>query len=97
MKNIERRNQIAMFAGGPHHEPCIVLAGGINGFGSQVLRILNTGCIIFTAPEEETLLDFDFKKFQLIEAEWKLNKAKELVGTRQKELNDLKGVPNESD
>ncbi|GEM_PF-5570585 len=41
--------------------------------------------------------DFDFKKFQLIEAEWKLNKAKELVGTRQKELNDLKGVPNESD
>lgn len=73
--NLDRKGTVCIRPGGKHQEPAAVMAGGINGFDMQVLHELNSDTMTMCDPESNTLLDFDYKKLELLRLEWKVENA----------------------
>lgn len=75
MQNKDRIGQIAVDPGNECFEPCVVHVLGVNGMGSLSIQIINTDTLTTIAPDESTLLDYDFKKYEILRAEWNIERS----------------------
>ena len=89
MLNIDRQGTIAIRQGNENQEPMAVYVGGVNGFYMLVCKPLNSGSLYFSMPEEDDLVDFDFKLLQKLRAEWNVENAKRSVVKFQKNLDEV--------
>ena len=89
MLNKDRKGQIALYAGNEHNEACAVFVAGINSFDLLVLRKLNCGQLHFVEPDAETLLDFDFKAYELARAQSRLSLAKKSIKRLRTDVNEI--------
>ena len=88
MSNLDRKGTIAIRQGNNNQEPSAVYVGGVNSFDMLICRVLNTGSILFSMPEEDDLLDFDITTLRRLRAEWKLANAQRSVVQLQKQLDE---------
>lgn len=88
MLNKDRKGQLALRIGNEHNEPCVVYVAGINSMDFLILRKINTGETQFEDPDADTLIDFDFKAYEISRAQWRLDQAKRSIDQRQKDLNE---------
>lgn len=83
--NENKIGKIVIRPGNENQEPRVVYVGGVNSFGVLVCKVLNTGDILFSDPEKDSLLDFDMDTFELLKKEWKIKNLR-------KQLNELEKV-----
>lgn len=82
--------RICIRRGNKFQEPSACFITGINSFGMLVCRIINTGSLVMTEPEDEgDLIDFDFKKLELMRAEWAVESAKNSVQVTEQRYQEL--------
>ncbi|WP_202740005.1 hypothetical protein [Acinetobacter sp. 'aerobic (ED)'] len=82
--------KICIRRGNKFQEPSACFITGINGFGMLVCRVINTGSLVMTEPDEEgELIDFDFKKLELLRAEWAVENAKKSVQVTEERYQEL--------
>lgn len=91
MRNIERKGQLAMFAGSEHKEPCIVYIRGVNRMDLLIMQIVNTDTLIFEEPNNSNLFDVDIKALEKMRANWDLENAKKTVERSQQRVDELMG------
>jgi hypothetical protein len=87
--NRNRKNTLAMFVGSENQEPCVVYVRGTNKMGWLVLEKVNKSESFFDDAELDTLLDFDFKQFEILKAKWNVESAKRSVVRREEQLKEL--------
>ena len=97
MKNKDRIGQIALHQGDENLEPCIVYVLGKNGFDMLALQKINTGTLTMVSPDKDSLIDFDFEKYELLRAEWFIKHHEKAmqrwIKTREKIRQDIKETP----
>lgn len=82
--------KICIRRGNKFQEPSACFITGINSFGMLVCRVINTGSMVMSEPDEEgELIDFDFKKLELMRAEWDVERAKNSVQVTEKRYQEL--------
>lgn len=90
MLNIDRKGTVVIRQGNDNQQPIAVYVGGVNGFDMLVCKELNTSNIYFSMPEEDDLLDFDFKLLQKLRAEWDLDASKRNTERLQQRIEEGK-------
>lgn len=82
--------KVCIRKGNEFQEPSAVFVTGINSFGMLICRVLNTGSMVMSEPDTEgELLDFDFKKLELIRAEWARENAIKSVKILEERYQEL--------
>lgn len=82
--------KICIRKGTKFQEPAAVYVSGINGFDMLICRVINTGSMVMSEPEEEgDLIDFDFKTLELLRAEWDVEIAKRSVQLSEERYQEL--------
>lgn len=82
--------KICIRKGNKFQEPSACFITGVNGFGMLVCRVINTGSMVMTEPDDaEDLIDFDFKKLELMRAEWAVESAKRSVQITEERYQEL--------
>jgi len=67
-----------------------VFVSGINGLGMLICRVINTGSMVMSEPDEEgELLDFDFKKLELMRAEGDVEISKRSVRLSEERYQEI--------
>ena len=83
------KNQIKIRLGNENQPPMVVFIKGKNSHGHWICERINTGEIYFSS-DENNFIDFDYKKFELLEAEWRVENAKNSLTRFEKNLAELK-------
>jgi len=82
--------KICIRKGNKFQEPSAVFVSGINGLGMLICRVINTGSMVMSEPDEEgELLDFDFKKLELMRAEWDVEISKRSVRLSEERYQEI--------
>lgn len=82
--------KICIRKGTKFQEPAAVYVSGINSFDMLICRVINTGSMVMTEPEDEgDLIDFDFKTLELLRAEWDVETAKRSVQISEERYQEL--------
>lgn len=89
--------KICIRKGTKFQEPAAVYVSGINGFDMLICRVINTGSMVMSEPDEEgELIDFDYKTLEVMRAEWFVENAERQVVRSKQYLHEVKGIKGAS-
>ena len=88
MSNRQYIGTVCIRKGTDFQEPRAVYVAGINSFDSLICRVLNTGEVMFSDPDGDTLMSFNFDVLSKLSLEWKLQKAKDNVVKLEQRITD---------
>lgn len=81
--------EICIRKGNKNQEPSAVFVSGINSFGFLVCRIINSNILVMSEVDGDDLVDFDYKKLELMRAEWAVENAKRSVQVTEERYQEL--------
>ncbi|HEI8439819.1 TPA: hypothetical protein SLF30_000479 [Acinetobacter baumannii] len=89
--------QVCIRKGNENQEPAAVFVSGINSFQMLICRVINSGSLVMSEPDEEgELIDFDYKTLEVMRAEWFVENAERQVMRSKQYLNEVKGIKGAS-
>ena len=83
------KGKIKIRLGNENQQPSVVYVSGFNrNIDLWVCEILNTGDTVYST--EESLIDFDYKKFRIMYYEWKIQRQDQVKENYVKLLAEYK-------